>query len=66
MKRYRIIKEFFVEANNEFEAERKANYKEIDSFIQSKLIDVQELQEVKEEKWTVKTVEAIIFILWLG
>ena len=50
MKRYRIIKEFFVEANNEFEAERKANYKEIDSFIQSKLIDVQELQEVKEEK----------------
>lgn len=48
MKRYRIIKEFFVEANNEFEAERKANYKEIDSFIQSTLIDVQELEAVKE------------------
>ena len=57
MKRYRVIKEFFVEANNEPEAERKANYKEIDSFIQSTLIDVQELekigQEVKEEKWVV-------------
>ena len=57
MKRYRVIKEFFVEANNESEAERKANYKEIDSFIQSTLIDVQELekigQEVKEEKWVV-------------
>tara|TARA_R100001129_G_C5253981_1_gene229178 strand:- start:711 stop:875 length:165 start_codon:yes stop_codon:yes gene_type:complete len=45
LKKYRVIKEFFVEANNESEAERKANYKEIDSFIQSTLIDVQELEK---------------------
>ena len=44
MKRYRIIKEFFVEANDEFEAEKKANDKEL----QSILIDVQEIKEVKE------------------
>ena len=47
MKRYRIIKEFFVEADNDFEAEKKANDKEL----QSILIDVQEIKEVKEEKW---------------
>jgi hypothetical protein len=38
LKNYRVIKEFFVEANDEFEAEKKANYKEL----QSNLIDVQE------------------------
>ena len=46
MKKYRVLKEFFVEANNEFEAEYKATYKELKSI----LIDVQELEEVKEEK----------------
>ena len=39
LKKYRVIKEFFVEANDEFEAEKKANYKEL----QSILIDVQEV-----------------------
>tara|TARA_E500000331_G_C16823972_1_gene526295 strand:- start:275 stop:433 length:159 start_codon:yes stop_codon:yes gene_type:complete len=43
LKKYRVIKEFFVEANDESEAERKANYKEIDSFLQSTLIDVQKV-----------------------
>tara|TARA_R100000951_G_scaffold86795_1_gene74513 strand:- start:53 stop:328 length:276 start_codon:yes stop_codon:yes gene_type:complete len=39
LKKYRVIKEFFVEAKDEFEAEKKANYKEL----QSILIDVQEV-----------------------
>jgi hypothetical protein len=38
-KKYRVIKEFFVDAKDEFEAEKKANYKEL----QSILIDVQEV-----------------------
>ena len=39
LKKYRVIKEFFVEANDELEAEYKATYKEL----QSILIDVQEV-----------------------
>jgi len=38
-KKYRVIKEFFVEANDELEAEYKATYKELKSI----LIDVQEV-----------------------
>lgn len=49
MKRYRVLKEFFVYAKDEYEAERKANYKEIDAFIQSTLIDVQEIEEENEK-----------------
>ena len=39
LKKYRVIKEFFVEANDELEAEYKATYKELKSI----LIDVQEV-----------------------
>ena len=43
-KKYRVIKEFFVEANDEFEEEYKATYKELKSI----LIDVQEVVEEEQ------------------
>ena len=46
LKKYRVIKEFFVEANDELEAEYKATYKELKSI----LIDVQEVVDDEQRE----------------
>ena len=49
MKKYRVIKEFFVDAHDEYEAETKAEDNKIK--LSCNLIDVHEIDEDSEKQW---------------